>query len=177
MCFLFDAELKIMNAKIEKTLIGPAGESLVLSRLLSRGHLASAAPRGTRKIDIVVNDFENGNPKLVQVKTTMKAPSSGWQMSDKHETILDEDLFYCLVSFNNPMGSVYVIPAKVVADAVRVDHAIWLGQPGKDGKPHSLENKFRQIKPVMNGKDAGWLDEYLENWDLMVFGRPSKPVT
>jgi hypothetical protein len=29
----------------------------------------------------------------------------------------------------------------------------------------------------MNGKDAGWLDEYLENWDLMVFGRPSKPVT
>ena len=78
-----------MSSKIDKTLIGPAGESLVLARLLSRGHLASAAPRGTRKIDIVVNDSENNNPKLVQVKTTMKSPSSGWPMYDKHETIAD----------------------------------------------------------------------------------------
>jgi len=158
-----------MSSKIDKTLIGPAGESLVLARLLSRGHLASAAPRGTRKIDIVVNDFNNNNPKLVQVKTTMKSPTSGWPMSDKHETITDENLFYCLVSFENPMGLVYVIPAKVVADAVKIDHAIWLDQPGKDGKPHSAANKFRQIKSSMNGKNPGWLDEYLENWESIDF--------
>ena len=35
--------------KKDKQLVGAAGEHLVLSRLLSRGLLASPAPRGTRK--------------------------------------------------------------------------------------------------------------------------------
>ena len=38
----------------DKSLVGAAGEHLVLSRLLARGLLASQAPRGTRKADILV---------------------------------------------------------------------------------------------------------------------------
>jgi hypothetical protein len=153
---------------IDKTLIGPAGEALVLSRLLSRGFLASAAPRGVRKVDVIVNKIDGGNAKMVQVKTTMKSPVSGWPLADKHESIQDDDLFYCFVSFDKEMGSVYVIPAREVGESIRIDHQIWLDQPGKDGKPHSKENKFRQIRATMNGKDEGWLDEYLEAWDQLL---------
>jgi len=154
-----------MTGKMEKTLIGSAGESLVLSRLLSRGYLASAAPKGVRKVDIIINHLEEDISKMVQVKTTMKSPDSGWPLDAGHETILDDDLFYCFVSFEDPMGKVYVIPARTVGDAIRFDHEIWLGQLGKDGKAHSPANKFRRIRAAMNGKDKEWLEEYLENWE------------
>ncbi len=45
----------------DKTLIGAAGEHLVLSRLLEQGVLASQAPRGTRKADIDSSQIYNGN--------------------------------------------------------------------------------------------------------------------
>lgn len=156
-----------MTDKIEKTLIGPAGESLVLSRILSKGFLASLAPKGVRKVDIIVNHLEKDISLMIQVKTTMRDENSGWPLNDKHEEIRDEDLYYCFVSFHDPMGKVFVIPAKVVADAIKVDHATWLSQPGKDGKPHSVKNKFRQIKKIMNGKDPDWMNEYLENWEQL----------
>jgi hypothetical protein len=40
--------------KSDKNLVGAAGEHLVLSRLLEQGILASQAPRGTRKADILL---------------------------------------------------------------------------------------------------------------------------
>jgi len=139
----------------------------VLARLLSRGHLASLAPRGVRKVDIIVNHIDESNPKLIQVKTTMHSPSSGWPLSAKHEKIIDRDLFYCFVSFSKPMGEVFVIPALEVGSSIALDHEVWLSQPGKDGKPHSVHNEFRQLRTTMNGKAANWLDDYLENWDLL----------
>ena len=51
----------------DKNLIGASGEHLVLSRLLEQGILASQAPRGTRKADILVNPLDGGHPKLIQV--------------------------------------------------------------------------------------------------------------
>ena len=56
-------------ASADKQLVGAAGEHLVLSRLLSKGLLASQAPRGTRKADILVNPLDGGRPVLIQVKT------------------------------------------------------------------------------------------------------------
>ena len=63
----------------DKALIGAAGEHLVLSRLLARGLLASQAPRGTRKADILVNPLDDGKPRLIQVKTrSQKAKTLSW---------------------------------------------------------------------------------------------------
>jgi hypothetical protein len=52
----------------DKTFIGAAGEHLVLSRLLERGILASQAPCGTRKANILVNPLDGGLPQLIQGK-------------------------------------------------------------------------------------------------------------
>jgi len=150
----------------DKALIGAAGEHLVLSRLLSRELLAAQAPRGTRKVDIIVNYIDGGNPKLVQVKTTMGSAKQGWWMSEKHETINDEDLFYCFVDFGVPNGAVYVIPANVVAQTIKDDHATWLSTPGKNGRPHA-QTPGRRLRRETFTKPDGWMDEYFEAWSLL----------
>lgn len=155
----------------DKNLIGAAGEHLVLARLLERGVLASQAPRGTRKADILVNPLDGGSPKLIQVKSTLFTGTRlKWHMKSKHEDIKDKDMFYCFVSLAGSDSQVYVVPAKLVAKAVKAPHDIWLRTPGKQGQVHN-DSEMRWITsvypfPVPGFKD-GWMDKYLENWSQL----------
>ena len=116
----------------DKSLVGAAGEHLVLSRLLSRDLLASQAPRGTRKVDVLVNPLDGGKPRLIQVKTrTAVGNSLGWHMGLKHESISEKDLFYCFVNLELVDPVVYVIPSRIVAKVVKDSHAEWLATLGK----------------------------------------------
>jgi hypothetical protein len=155
----------------DKQLVGAAGEHLVLSRLLAQGLLASQAPRGTRKADILVNPLDGGKPRLIQVKTrTPVGKTLGWQMGVKHEVISEKDLFYCFVNLDLLTPSVWVIPSKLVAKTVTDAHAEWLATPGQKGQKHNHTDlrrimndygpKFKTVKP-------GWMDKYLEAWDLL----------
>ena len=156
----------------DKQLIGAAGEHLVLSRLLARELLASQAPRGTRKADILVNPLDGGMPRLIQVKTRAATNETlNWAMTSKSESISENDLFYCFVHLDLINPSVYVVPSKLVSEVITKIHSEWLGTPGKNGQAHN-ENNFRSIKNDY-GKNyksvsAGWMDEYLENWDLLL---------
>jgi hypothetical protein len=155
----------------DKTLVGAAGEHLVLSRLLSRDLLASQAPRGTRKADVLVNPLDGGKPRLIQVKTRSAVGNSlGWHMSLKHETISEKDLFYCFVNLDLINPSVYVIPSRVVAKVVKDSHAEWLEMPGQKGQKHNATD-FRRVKndygPSFKKIKPGWMDKYLEAWDLL----------
>jgi hypothetical protein len=166
------AKKSTKGIKSDKALVGAAGEHLVLSRLLGRGLLASQAPRGTRKADILVNPLDGGTPVLIQVKTTTGNRSRiGWHMNVKHEAVKDADLFYCFVNLNGDNPDVYVIPAKKVATVIKGSHAAWLKAPGAKGQPHNesdmrfLRNDFRmKVKSIKDG----WMDEYLEAWDLLL---------
>ncbi|MEY4990173.1 MAG: hypothetical protein RIS08_399 [Actinomycetota bacterium] len=155
-----------MPTKIDTNLTGAAGEHLVLSRLLSRGILAAQAPRGTRKADILVNFLETGRSCLIQVKSRQYGADGGWHMSEKHEAIRDEDMYYCLVDFEPMHPMVFVVPAEVIASAIKLDHEIWLATPGKNGKPHN-PTQMRRIRRQSLGQLEGWLDPYLERWDLI----------
>lgn len=155
----------------DKALIGAAGEHLVLSRLLARGLLASQAPRGTRKADILINPLDGGQPRLVQVKTrsgVAKKPS--WAMSDKNEHMSENDLFYCLVDISKAHPDVYVIPSTLVASILREDHATWLAAPGKKGQAHN-DNSMRRLtsdyKGLLKSAPEGWMEKYLEAWELL----------
>ena len=152
-----------MTEKLDKAMIGAAGEHLVLSRLLSRGMLAAPAPRGVRKVDILVNFLERGTPCLIQVKTAMRG-RLGWAMNEKHEKIKDADLFYCFVNFEPDHPTVHVLPAVVVAATLELDNALWLAAPGKHGQPRN-ENSMRRLRAECLGTEPGWLDQYLESWD------------
>ncbi len=154
-----------------KSLVGAAGENLDLARLLSRDLLASQAPRGTRKADVLVNPLDGGKPRLIQVKTRSAVGKSlGWHMSLKHESISEKDLFYCFVNLDLFAPTVYVIPSRVVAKVVRDSHAEWLSLPGQKGQKHN-DNELRRIKndygPNFKKIKAGWMDKYLEAWELL----------
>jgi hypothetical protein len=157
--------------KRDTQLVGAAGEHLVLSRLLNLGYLAAQAPRGTRKVDVLVNHLDNKAPCLIQVKTrTGTDADQGWHMGVKHEDMREPDMFYCFVALGEVQSNVYVIPANKVADAVKESHATWLQTPGVKGQQHN-HTDLRRIrnKYGTNLKSApdGWMDEYLENWELL----------
>ena len=159
------------NRGKDKSLVGAAGEHLVLARLLSRDLLASQAPRGTRKADVLVNPLDGGKPRLIQVKTRSDIGKSlGWHMSLKHESISERDLFYCFVNLELINPSVYVIPSRIVAKVVRDSHAEWLKMPGQKGQKHN-DTELRRIKndygPNFKTIKAGWMDKYLEKWDQL----------
>lgn len=156
----------------DKNLIGAAGEHLVLARLLERGILASQAPRGTRKADILVNPLDGGHPILIQVKSTLDTGSRlKWHMKSKHEEISDKDMYYCFVSLASEKSQVFVIPAIQVAKAVKTAHKVWLDTPGKQGQAHN-DSVMRWITSEypfeVPGFKSGWMEKYLENWAQLV---------
>ena len=156
----------------DKNLIGAAGEHLVLSRLLEQGVLASQAPRGTRKADILVNPLDGGQPILIQVKSTVEKGSRlKWHMKEKHEGITEKDLFYCFVALRKENSSIYIVPAKQVAKVIKAAYQAWLIKPGAKGQAHN-ESEMRWISTdypfEVPGIKNGWMDKYLENWDSLI---------
>lgn len=157
-----------MTTPPDKTLIGPAGEHLVMSRLLQRGLLAAPAPRGVRKVDILVNFIDGGAPRLLQVKTTFTGARNGWWLNQKHEGMRDPDVFFCFVDFKPVQPDVYVMPAATVADHVTASHQHWLDTPRRDGGRHS-DTTARRIdnKAQFDGRPEGWMNRFLEAWVLL----------
>ncbi len=156
-----------MAEKLDTTLTGAAGEHLVLSRLLQRSILAAQAPEGVRKVDILINFLDGGEPSLIQVKTRQYGSDGGWHMGSKHESMTEKNLYYCFVDFEPTNPTVHVIPARIVAKALKTDHQVWLDTPGKNGKKHNPTD-MRRLRPKMNGQKDGWMNQYLENWDLLI---------
>ena len=155
----------------DRQLIGAAGESLVLSRLLTKGLLASLSPRGVETADILVNPLDGRTPLLIQVKTRSGNDKAfKWAMTQKAENISGSNIFYCFVNLENSHPDVYVIPSARVASIVKMHHSDWLKETSKSGKPHK-DNKVRTLQYSYKGKvplaPEGWMEEYLENWTLL----------
>lgn len=157
--------------KATNNLIGAAGEHLVLSRLLSRGILAAQAPQGTRKADIIVHPLDGGTPWLIQVKSRLKGSNGGgWKLDDKHLEETSPNLIYCFVDLQTRPEKVYVLPSKRVAQVLKEADKAWMKKPMRDGSKRT-KHMWRMIKPkfIIKVKSAppGWMDEYLENWELL----------
>lgn len=149
----------------DKALVGAAGEHLVLSRLLSRGLLASAAPRGTEKVDIIVSDKVGKSSFRIQVKTTEGSLRNGWFLNAKHETQSEHDLYFCFVLLRPIDPQIFVVPSSVVASAIVADHQHWLDKPSRSGEPHK-NSDMRRIRSHMPLMADGWLEDFWENWDF-----------
>jgi hypothetical protein len=160
--------------KIEKNLIGAAGEHVVLSRLLSRGILAAQSPFNAFKADILINPSNGGRPFLIQVKTrlTYERKLRSWLLSEKNETQSDSNFYYCFVDLGLIESKVYVVPSKKVASILTESHRNWIATPGKNGQARndSGMRKLRLDYSRVSLKSAKglWIEKYLEDWD--VFG-------
>lgn len=166
-------------------IIGASGEYYVLSQLLRRGWVAALAPDGAPNMDILVTDVESRKLCAIQVKTRRdKGTDKGWHMQKKHETIAADDLFYVFVDLGKGSSDAavcYIIPSRIVADAIRLSHQAWLATPGQNGRPRR-DGNFRRMKPdyttnikpitdegriVIDRYSLGWLDKYKENWGIL----------
>jgi hypothetical protein len=100
-------------------------------------------------------------------------------MSQKHEEIISEHLFYCFVDMEeeNSLPITFILPSTVVAAALKEAHQLWLDTPGQKGQAHN-DNKMRRLLPdylkgrkleadVMRRLGAGWMEQYREQWDIL----------
>lgn len=149
-----------------------------MSELLRRGFIAALAPQGAPNMDIIVTDV--GGDKLcgIQVKTRSgRGGDGGWHMRPKHGAMQAEKLFYCFADFGGSAQErpkVYVMPSRIVAEAVSVSHAAWLSNAGRGGRVRQDSSVRRLLpdydyafRPRPNPYPRGWMEPYLEAWSLL----------
>lgn len=154
-----------------RALVGPAGEHYVLFRLYRLGLMAALAPPGAPDVDVLVLTPDQEVAAQVQVKTRTYGTDKGWHMKPKHERLVDDRLIYAFVDLEPESAPVtYVIPSAVVADVLASSHQAWLAAPGAKGRVHKDSNMRRLLpayKPGMPDYPHGWLDRYVERWDIL----------
>lgn len=172
-------------ARIPPNSVGLAGEFAVLSQLTLRGYDAGMTLGHTKNIDILVLDPHKGERYQVEVKTNLETRTrdsdsklfgkfvTDWQMSTKHEGIVDPNLFYCFVHINasrtdlsNYAFRFFIVPSAVVAKYLREEHRLWL----KDNPAHRTSDRrlFRiglpNDRPIV--VPAPLASVYEDNWEF-----------
>ena len=145
-------------AHSDKVSIGNSGEYFVAGELERHGFTAAVPMSNVKDFDILAIDRETHKQIAVQVKTTSQKGKS-WTLNYKCKKLFGENIFYILVSLNDLGAPEYhIVPSQIVADTVRIGHARWLSEPGRNGQPH-------HDNPVRKFSDQE--DRYLDRWDLL----------
>lgn len=174
-----------MTGKIQSSVLGSAGEYLILSHLLRLGFIAGKTPEFTKDFDLIVVNKDGSGSSPIQVKTSI---NTKWIMKPKHEKPI-KNLFYCFVRLNNDSikSDIFIVDSKTVAEFIKTTHRIWLKVPARNGSPHKdsemrkFESEFKHFKyeknlqNYLNKKEMkfienhqdGWLDQYREAWHLL----------
>lgn len=157
--------------RLERSLVGPAGEHYVLFRLHQLGVMSSLAPRNAPDVDVLAFADSETLAAGIQVKTRTRGSDGGWHMSKKHEELFRDRLFYVFVDLEPEHPTSYVIPSAIVADVVKKAHVAWLAVPGKDGRAHR-DHDMRRLIPEYGfeipGYPRGWLEAYRERWEQII---------
>lgn len=160
------------------SLLGAAGEHFILSELLRRGNIAALAPQGVPNTDIVVTDLTGHRLCTIQVKSRLdKGRDGGWHMRPKHEELVADGLFYCLVDFGRSVEdrpNVFVMPSAIVAEVVKASHKAWLSTPGSRGQQRKdsavrrlLPDYSATYKPHPTPYSAGWMEPFRNAWHIL----------
>ncbi len=177
--------------------VGAAGENLVLSHLLRLNYIAGLAPYNTKDYDLIILSEDETVAKSIQVKTALftdeiRTTDYKWILNKKHETDIN-NLIFCFVSMSTKSSDnkIYVMDSKKVSEVTKMSHRIYLKLPGVKGQTHN-ESSMRimssnYLSLVTNKKNVnkieeyldnneldflekhseGWLEEYLDNWDIL----------
>lgn len=141
-----------MKGKIKSglgTLIGNAGEYYVVAELLKRGWIAALAPRNAPNFDILATKM--GKTIRIRVKTKSEEYKI-WQWTvkkngDIFRDVTNEDDFTVLVNLtrDHKQMDYFILPTVLLDSWLVRDFQEWLATPGKQGRPHSPENKKRHL--------------------------------
>jgi hypothetical protein len=167
---------KLEMGKIKQgqgTVIGNAGEYLVVGELLKRGIIAAPAPRNSPGFDVLAT---NGAKSLnIRVKTKTEAADSWvWNCkNDERKTIFmnltDAFDFTVLVDLKdvNSHPEYYIVPTIELDTRLRDIHNYWVKLPPKRGsKPHNPDDRMRRIG--FSEHHRNWLFEHEGAWHLII---------
>ena len=159
-----------VNSRIPTSIVGAAGEHFVLYKLFRQGLRAGRPPEGTPEVDLLILDEKQDVVISLQVKTRARGSDGGWHMSAKHESLVSDRLLYVFVDLEEQNPTCYIVPSKVVARYLWLDHSTWLATPGAKGQKHN-DTKMRRVRPFSKFASSefpdGWLNEYQERWELL----------
>ncbi len=147
--------------KLSKGITGIAGEYFAAAELSRRNFMASITLRNNDSIDILASNPRNNKIYSIQVKTS-QSNSRSWPLSSKSETNFSEHHFYIFINFRSifERPEYFIVPSKIVSEAIKLDHQTWLQKPGRNGHIHK-DNSLRKFYDI---------DEaYLEKWEFLEF--------
>ena len=165
---------------------GTAGEFYALSLFIRSGFIAGKAPEGTALYDLFVMTPNAFSFAPVQVKTVKNGRH--WMLSQRHEEIVD-NLIFCFVLFSNVLTNtrVFLVPAAVVSNAIRMGNEIYVAIPGLRGQervPAAMRTFKMDYSTLINNLEnpseylarnqlrfiaehsQGWLDRYENNFQI-----------
>ncbi len=162
-----------MKDKMNTQNVSLAGEFFVLAQLSLRGYIGTLTLGHTKGVDILVSNEKTGNMFRLEVKTASKGPwrtnifgnNYEWMMDIKHETIIDNKLFYCFVYLKNliEMPLFFIVPSNIVANYCVEEHKKWFDAPRKNEVKETTMRTFRiGIDPDAHGLP---LEKYENKWD------------
>jgi len=162
------------------TIIGNAGEYLVVGELLKRGVVAAPAPRNTPGFDVLVT---NGIKSLnIRVKTKTEAADSWVWVCKKDGNIFsnlyNEADFTVLVDLGDQQTppKYYIVPTKELDRRLKEIHEWWLKQTPKRGKSHDPNSRMRRIGLTFP-HHRDWLSNAMGAWHLILSALETPPLT
>jgi hypothetical protein len=138
----------------------------------------------------VVTDTSGSHLCSIQVKTRRGVKADrGWVMNAKNERPLGDRHFYCFVDFQERspepvLPLVYVMPAAVVAEALKKSHLEFMGTLGRK-RQQRKDNPVRQLLPDYkalwrsnNPYPKGWIEKYRDAWEILGLEKtdPERPI-
>lgn len=150
------------------------GEHYVMARLLANEFLVGIPPTNTKIVDFIAVSQDGKKSVQIQVKTRTEGRSKDWPMWEKHEQILQPNLYYVFVSLpekwaDDNQPETFVIPSNKVAQILKQSHGDWHTTPGAKGQQRN-NTKMRRIRPKYPDSPSipeNWMEEFRDNWQLL----------
>lgn len=154
----------------EGSLIGNSGEHYVVAELLKQGVVAALTPRNTPGFDILATKGKVS--ARIRVKTKSEQYDHFQWNIKKDGTIFREisrkNDFIVLVNLklNFERPDFFVVPTVQVNRWLMSEFNKWLKTPGKNNRPHSVNNKQRHLSYKKFEKIL--VAKYRDDWDSIL---------
>jgi hypothetical protein len=157
---------KIKEGK--SSIIGNAGEYLVVGELLRRGIIAGPAPRNAPNFDIIATNT-NGT-KFLNIRVKTKETSNSWVWMTKKDGDIfkylhEENDYTVLVDLrtNEQSPEYYIVPTSQLNSKLKEIFDLWIKSSPKRGiKSHNINNRMRRIGEKESHWE--WLNIWKQNW-------------
>lgn len=149
----------------DTALTGAAGEHYVAFRLAAAGYAVGITTRGTRNVDLVIANPDNGKSISIDTKTMRKAYGHDsseywwkWRMGiHAYQKPIHDDFFYVLVDLKDDpsqIPDIFIVPSNEMVNLL---------EPHPKGI-NPASGKLTDVWCVIYDKDAS---KYKEKWDII----------